>query len=208
MSSMKNIPSVDLSSITNTMQRAMNILLTTNQIATESMQSLLKKNSEIIQNNVNTILNTTKEAANSKDFKQASKCHQKCLKSIYETSMDNSKELASIAYESSTKILEAANKHIAENVHHASNKCRIWQNKYKKTSIRNLLNFQRHCERLKALLHGSKNAFDVIPAKAGIQKKAKLFELLILLLDSRFRRNDIVEISSQLLAFLFSQFCK
>ncbi|MFV9901875.1 MAG: hypothetical protein AB8U27_07185 [Rickettsia conorii subsp. raoultii] len=35
--------------------------------------------------------------------------------------MDNAKELASIAYESSTKILEAANKHIAENVHHASN---------------------------------------------------------------------------------------
>lgn len=121
MSSMKNIPSVDLSSITNTMQRAMNILLTTNQIATESMQSLLKKNSEIIQNNVNTILNTTKEAANSKDFKQASECHQKCLKSIYETSMDNAKELASIAYESSNKIFEAANKHIAENVHHASN---------------------------------------------------------------------------------------
>ncbi|MFA1687956.1 phasin family protein [Candidatus Rickettsia barbariae] len=83
MSSMKNIPSADLASITNTMQRAMNILLITNQIATESMQSLLKKNSEIIQNNVNTILNTTKEAATSKDFKQASEYHQKCLKSIY-----------------------------------------------------------------------------------------------------------------------------
>ncbi len=67
------------------------------------------------------ILNTTKEAANAKDFKQASEYHQKCLKSIYETSMDNAKKLASIAYESSTQILEAANKHIAENVHHASN---------------------------------------------------------------------------------------
>jgi|GEM_PF-5237442 len=121
MSSIKNIPSVDLSSITSTMQKAMNILLTTNQIATDSMQALLKKNSEIMQNNVNTILNTTKEAANSKDFKQASECHQKCLKSIYETSMNDAKELANIAYESSTKIFEAANKHVAENVNHASN---------------------------------------------------------------------------------------
>nr|WP_231726274.1 phasin family protein [Rickettsia rhipicephali] len=58
------------------------------------MQSLLKKNSEIIQNTVNTILNTTKEAATSKDFKQAIECHQKCLKSIYETSMDNAKDIS------------------------------------------------------------------------------------------------------------------
>lgn len=120
MSSIKNMPSIDFSSVTGTMQRAMNILLTTNQIATESMQALLKKNSEIIQNNVNTILNSTKEAANSKDFKQVSECHQKCLKSIYETSVNNAKELANIAYESSAKILEAANKNISENVHHAS----------------------------------------------------------------------------------------
>ena len=50
--------------------------------------------------------------------------------------------LASIAYESSTKILEAANKHIAENVHHASNNnMQNMAEQVQKTSTRNLLNF-------------------------------------------------------------------
>ncbi|WP_045812918.1 hypothetical protein [Rickettsia hoogstraalii] len=35
----------------------------------------------------------------------------------------------------------------------------------------NVDQFFRHCERLKALLHGLKNLFYVIPAEAGIQKK-------------------------------------
>ncbi|AAU04261.1 phasin family protein [Rickettsia typhi] len=121
MNSMKNTTNLDLSSITNTVQKAMNIFFTTNKIATESLQSLLKKNSEIIQNNINTILNSTKEVTNSKDFKQATECHQKCVKSIYETSMDNAKELANIAYETSNKIFEAANKHMTDNIHNASN---------------------------------------------------------------------------------------
>ncbi|ADE30383.1 phasin family protein [Rickettsia prowazekii] len=121
MSSIKNTTNLDLSSITNTIQKAMNIFFTTNKISTESMQSLFKKNSEIIQNNINTILNSTKEVINSKDFKQATEYHQKCVKSIYETSMDNAKELANIAYEASNKIFEAANKHITKNIHNASN---------------------------------------------------------------------------------------
>ncbi|WP_175265458.1 hypothetical protein [Rickettsia felis] len=31
----------------------------------------------------------------------------------------------------------------------------------------------RHCERLKVLLHGSKNTLGVIPTKAGIHHKAR-----------------------------------
>lgn len=120
MSSIKNMPNIDFSSTTGTMQRALNIFVTTNQIATESMQNLLKKNSEMVQHNVNTILNSTKEAMGSNDFKQASDCHQKCFKSIYETSMSNAKEIANIAYETSAKILEVVNKNISENVHQAS----------------------------------------------------------------------------------------
>lgn len=63
------------------------------------------------------------------------------LKSIYATSMDNAKELAGIAYESSHKIFEAVNKHIAENVHHASNNMQNMAEQVQKTCIRNLRNF-------------------------------------------------------------------
>lgn len=133
MSSIKNTPNIDFSSITGTMQRAMNILLTTNQIATESMQAMLKKNSEIVQNNINTVLNSTKEAMSSGDFKQASDCHQKCLKSIYETSVNNAKEFANIAYESSAKILEAVNKNISENVDQASSNMKNMAEQTEKT---------------------------------------------------------------------------
>lgn len=120
MSSFKNMPNVDLSAFAGTMQRAMNIFTTTNQIATESMHALVKKNSEIFQENINNILNSVKEVASSGDFKQASDCHQKCFKSVYETSINNAKDMANIAYEASAKILEAVNKNIAENVHQAS----------------------------------------------------------------------------------------
>lgn len=120
MNSVKNMPGMDFASFTGTMQRAMNIFTTTNQIATESMQALVKKNTEILQNNVNNILSSTKEAMSSGDLKHATNCHQQCMKSIYETAMHNAKEMATIAYESSAKILEAVNKNVAENVHHAS----------------------------------------------------------------------------------------
>ncbi|MFY9590322.1 phasin family protein [Rickettsia endosymbiont of Halotydeus destructor] len=120
MNSIKNMPNVDLSSVAGTMQKVMNIFTTTNQIATESMQALIKKNSEILQSNVNDILNSTKEAMSSGDLNHTSECQKKCLKSVYETSMNNAKELANIAYESSAKILEAVNKNVAENVHQAA----------------------------------------------------------------------------------------
>ncbi len=56
----------------------------------------------------------------SNDFKQASDCHQKCFKSIYDTSMNNAKEIVNITYETSAKVLEVVNKNISENVHQAS----------------------------------------------------------------------------------------
>ncbi|HJD60840.1 MAG TPA: phasin family protein [Rickettsia endosymbiont of Columbicola hoogstraali] len=88
-------------------------------------------------------MNSTKEAMGTNDFKQASDCHQKCFKSIYETSMNNAKEIANIAYESSAKILEAVNTKIFLKMF---NKllliCRIWHSKHKKTYlIKSLLRF-------------------------------------------------------------------
>lgn len=97
------------------------------------MQNLLKKNSEMVQHNVNTILNSTKEAMVSNDFKQASDCHQKCFKSIYETSMNHAKEIANIAYETSAKILEAVNRIFLKMFIKLLLICRIWLTKHKKS---------------------------------------------------------------------------
>lgn len=120
MNSIKNMPGIDLSSIAGIMQKAMNIFTTTNQIATESMQAVLKKNSELLQSNINNALNTAKEVMESGDIKHATECHHKCMKLMYDNSMHHAKEYANLAHEASAKIVAAVNKNVSEASHNAS----------------------------------------------------------------------------------------
>ncbi|WP_341758515.1 phasin family protein [Candidatus Tisiphia endosymbiont of Ditula angustiorana] len=109
MNSVKNLPVMDFSAMSDTIKKSTKILTTTNQIVTESLQSMIQKNSEAFQNNAMNMLNSTKDAIASGDLNQIAECQQKYLKSTCETSINNIKEFASMASDSSMKMFDAIN---------------------------------------------------------------------------------------------------
>ena len=109
MSSSKNVPPVDFAAVSDTIKKGSKILATTNQLATESLQSMVKKNSEVFQNNTMLLMDSAKEAINSGDFKQLAECQQKYLKSSYENAMSNAKEFSSMVSDSSAKMMQMVN---------------------------------------------------------------------------------------------------
>jgi phasin family protein len=109
MSSIKNMPAMDFSAISDTIKKSSQIFTTTNQIATESLQSMFQKNSEVFQKNTADLVTSAKEAISSGDIKKITECQQKYLKSICEASISNAKEFANMASEASFKMMEAVN---------------------------------------------------------------------------------------------------
>ena len=109
VNSAKNIPPVDFAAVSDTIKKSSKILATTNQIATESLQAMIKKNSEAFQDNTTLLVNSAKEAIASGDFKQLADCQEKYLKSSYEHAANNAKEFANMVSDTSGKMLEVIN---------------------------------------------------------------------------------------------------
>lgn len=112
--SAKNIPPVDFAAVSDTIKKGSKILATTNQIATESLQSMIKKNSETFQNNTTLLVDAAKEAMNSGDFKQLAACQQEYLKSSYESAVSGVKEFTNMVSDSSAKMLQMVNETMAQ----------------------------------------------------------------------------------------------
>ena len=109
MNSVKNLPPVDFAAVSDTIKKSSKIIATTNQIATESLQSMIKKNSEAFQDNTMLLVNAAKDAIASGDFKQLAECQQKYLKTSYENAVSNAKEFAGMVSDASGKMMEVAN---------------------------------------------------------------------------------------------------
>ncbi|MFU7503004.1 MAG: phasin family protein [Candidatus Tisiphia sp.] len=109
INSIKNLPVMDFSAMSDTIKKSTKILTTTNQIVTESLQSMIQKNSEDFQNNAMNMLNSTKDAITSGDLNQIAECQQKYLKSTCETSINNIKEFVSMVSDTSMKMFDAIN---------------------------------------------------------------------------------------------------
>lgn len=118
--SVKNMPQVDMVGFSENMKKATKVLATTNQIATESMQSMMKKNAEILQNNAANFMNVAKGTTNIGDMKQINESQQRCVKLAYESSLHNAKELVNMAFDASMKIFEVLNSNITEQMNQAA----------------------------------------------------------------------------------------
>ncbi|XVN42969.1 MAG: phasin family protein [Candidatus Rickettsia vulgarisii] len=109
MKAMKDVPAMDFSAVSETINKSTKIMTTTNQIAAESLQSMMQKNAEYFQNHTVQIMNAAKEAMTSGDPKHLMELQQKCIKSACENSINNAKEFADMAHDASNKIIEAMN---------------------------------------------------------------------------------------------------
>lgn len=122
VSAMKNTPVVDFSSFTGTVKKNAEVLTTTNQMAAESIQAIAKRSAEVFQNNATDMFNAVKNMVSVQDLEQAAACQHDYVKSAFENSINNTKELMDMASKSSMEIFGVVGKNMTENVSKAFDK--------------------------------------------------------------------------------------
>ncbi|WP_341764483.1 phasin family protein [Candidatus Tisiphia endosymbiont of Beris chalybata] len=109
INSLKSLPATDFSTMSETISKSAKIMSTTTQIAAEALQAMIQKNSEAFQVGTTNMLDSAKEAMSSGDIKQVRDFQQKYFKFACETSINNAKDFASMAYDASAKIIDTVN---------------------------------------------------------------------------------------------------
>jgi len=111
---MKVMPNVDLTSLTNMVKNNSDAITSTNQIASESIQSIMKRGAEGLQKNATDMFNSMKDAVSAGDVEQIAACQQKYIKSTLENNINNTKEVLDIASKSSMEILDTIGKNVSD----------------------------------------------------------------------------------------------
>lgn len=117
----KNIPAMDFTSFTNMAKKNAEILNSTSQEVAENMQSMIKKGSEILQNQTADYFNVVRDIISAEDPNRAAAYQRDYIKSCTEKSVNNSKELIDMASNSTLEIFNYVNKNISENISRAFN---------------------------------------------------------------------------------------
>lgn len=116
MKNMKGMPSIDFSSFSNMLKNNADAFTEANRMASESMQSILKRGSESLQKNANEMFNSMKEAITAGDIEQVALCQQKYLKSTLENNLDNTKEMLDMTSKSAMEMIDVVGKNMSENM--------------------------------------------------------------------------------------------
>ncbi len=110
-----DMPSVDFSTMTNTMKNTAEAISAANQMMSENMQSIFKRGAEVVQKNTTEMYNAMKDAVAAGDLTQVSACGQHYLQSAFDNNINNTKEIVDMASKSTLEILNVVQSGIKEN---------------------------------------------------------------------------------------------
>jgi phasin family protein len=112
--SMKWMPNMDMSSLGNIMKDTAEAITSTNQLISDTVQSIAKRGADSFQKNTSEMFNTMKEAASAGDIEQIANCQQNYWRSTVEHNINSAKEILDIASKSSIEVLEVMGKNFTE----------------------------------------------------------------------------------------------
>jgi len=112
--SIKWMPNMDMSSLGNIMKDTAEAITSTNQLISDTVQSIAKRGADSFQKNTSEMFNTMKEAASAGDVEQIANCQQNYWKSTVEHNINSAKEILDIASKSSIEVLEVMGKNFTE----------------------------------------------------------------------------------------------
>lgn len=112
--SMKWMPNMDMSSLGNIMKDTAETITSTNQLISDTVQSITKRGADSFQKNTSEMFNTMKEAASAGDVEQIANCQQNYWRSTVEHNINSAKEILDIASKSSIEVLEVMGKNFTE----------------------------------------------------------------------------------------------
>lgn len=111
---MKWMPNMDMSSLGNIMKDTAEAITSTNQLISDTVQSITKRGADSFQKNTSEMFNTMKEAASAGDVEQIANCQQNYWRSTVEHNINSAKEILDIASKSSIEVLEVMGKNFTE----------------------------------------------------------------------------------------------
>ena len=116
MNSMKNPSFMNNSSFTDSMKKNAEILTNTNQKLNDHIQSLAKKNAELLQSKATEMFSTIKDAISTGDVKKIAESQNEYVKSTIENSMNNAKEIIDLTSKASIEIFNIINQSMTANI--------------------------------------------------------------------------------------------
>lgn len=114
--SMKGMPNMDFASFGNKFKESADVIASTSQLISESLQSVAKRGADSFQKNTSEMFNTMKEAISAGDVEQINHCQQNYFKSTVENNINNTKEILDITSKSSREVLDVIGKNFVENI--------------------------------------------------------------------------------------------
>lgn len=124
INSLKNVPAVDFSSFANTVKNNAETLTAINQLTAESIQSLVRRSSEVFQKNASEMFEAIRETTTAGNIEQAASRQQQYIKSNFKNSLENAKELMDMASKSTMEIFEVMGKSMIENLNKTFDKAK------------------------------------------------------------------------------------
>lgn len=103
-----------MSSLGNIMKDTAETITSTNQLISDTVQSITKRGADSFQKNTSEMFNTMKEAASAGDVEQIANCQQNYWRSTVEHNINSAKEILDIASKSSIEVLEVMGKNFTE----------------------------------------------------------------------------------------------
>jgi hypothetical protein len=113
---MKDMPNMDFSSASNMMKSTAEAINSTNQMASESVQSIVKRGADSLQKNTTELYNTMKEAVSAGDANQINQCQQKYLLTAMDNNVNSAKEILDMSTKSMMEIIDVFHSGLKENI--------------------------------------------------------------------------------------------
>jgi phasin family protein len=108
-------PSVDVNALISLQRRNAETLSAVNQVVTESIQAVIRRQAEILQANASDAFQFFKEVTSSSSPENATAKQTAFAKNALETALSNTRELAEMVSKSNIEVFDVIGKRISEN---------------------------------------------------------------------------------------------
>jgi phasin family protein len=124
-----SMPAYDLSQFAEGAKRNAEALTEAGKVASESAQAIMRRGSEIAQDNATHLFNSMKEIASAGNPEKATSCQQQFVQNFMQQAVSNTKEMMDMSSKALMEVFEKVSKHTNDNI----STCMTSPNKSKKS---------------------------------------------------------------------------
>lgn len=114
------VPNVDYSGIFTAQRRNLEALSAANQVVTESFRAISRRQAEIVQDQFNQVLNTSRDLLTNQSPEANASRQAELVRNIVETGMNNARELTEMASKSNVEAIDVLNRRFVESIEEVS----------------------------------------------------------------------------------------